>query len=367
MGIEYMLYFYGAVCLSMIMFNVAYAVFLRRSEPRMKRRTQALSLLTDRQLKRLELGKPVEERYLRYLQRKLRHVKNLIAFDHVLRALSSRYSVPGVQSYFAQLQPCILSLSLVYRKRENTQAAYFTYFLSRYMIHKHMPLQSLQEVLLEYMAKDNLYCQVNALQALYTFGSAEYILNALKIQDRGSVFLHEKILTEGLLSFTGDHDCLIELLWQELHSFSPRTQLAILNYIRFRTGSYAEEMFALMEDSKQDKEVRLAAIRYFGRYHYQPALEPLLAFAQNEDPVQWEYATVSVFSLSRYEGHQVIEALKKALHSSNWYVRYAAAVSLESQHVNYEDLIDIVAGNDRYAREMMTYRLESRRLQKAEV
>ena len=282
MGIEYMLYFYGAVCLSMIMFNVAYAVFLRRSEPRMKRRTQALSLLTDRQLKRLELGKPVEERYLRYLQRKLRHVKNLIAFDHVLRALSSRYSVPGVQSYFAQLQPCILSLSLVYRKRENTQAAYFTYFLSRYMIHKHMPLQSLQEVLLEYMAKDNLYCQVNALQALYTFGSAEYILNALKIQDRGSVFLHEKILTEGLLSFTGDHDCLIELLWQELHSFSPRTQLAILNYIRFRTGSYAEEMFALMEDSKQDKEVRLAAIRYFGRYHYQPALEPLLAFAQNE-------------------------------------------------------------------------------------
>lgn len=163
MGIEYMLYFYGAVCLSMIMFNVAYAVFLRRSEPRMKRRTQALNLLTDRQLKRLELGKPVEERYLRYLQRKLRHVKNLIAFDHVLRALSSRYSVPGVQSYFAQLQPCILSLSLVYRKRENTQAAYFTYFLSRYMIHKHMPLQSLQEVLLEYMAKDNLYCQVNAL------------------------------------------------------------------------------------------------------------------------------------------------------------------------------------------------------------
>ena len=77
-----------------------------------------------------------------------------------------------------------------------------------------------------------------------------------------------------------------------------------------------------------------------------------MAFAQNEDPVQWEYATVSVFSLSRYEGHQVIEALKKALHSSNWYVRYAAAVSLESQHVNYEDLIDIVAGNDRYAREM---------------
>ena len=62
-----------------------------------------------------------------------------------------------------------------------------------------------------------------------------------------------------------------------------------------------------------------------------------------------------------------MEALKRALHSGNWYVRYAASASLEALDVRYEDMIDIVAGNDRYAREMMTYRLESRRIQKASV
>ena len=40
----------------------------------------------------------------------------------------------------------------------------------------------------------------------------------------------------------------------------------------------------------------------------------------------------------------------------------AAAASLESQQVDYEDLIDLTMGSDRYAREMIMYRLETHRL-----
>ena len=83
--------------------------------------------------------------------------------------------------------------------------------------------------------------------------------------------------------------------------------------------------------------------------------------------MKWEYTTVSVSALAGYSGERVIDALKNALHSANWYVRYAAAVSLEALQVTYDDLIDIMNGNDRYAREMITYRLESRRMQKASV
>ena len=367
MGVEVMIYLYGAVCVSMIGFNVIYTIVLRGSQPRMQRRARRLQWGVQRQMARLERGEKVEERYLRRLERKLRRVKNLIAFDRVLRPLTQKEADPWVQAFLTQIQPCILYLALAYQKRENMQAAYFSYFLSRYMLHKQMPIQTLQEVLLEYMAKDNLYCQVNALQALCAFGSADHILDALARQDGGKVFLHEKILTEALLSFTGDHEQLIALLWARLDTFTPHTQLGILNYIRFRTGAYTREMFELMQDPSRDKEVRLAAIRYFGRYPYPPALDPLLAFARDQDPLQWEYATVSVSALARYQGPLVIEALKEALHSANWYVRYAAAAGLEAQGASYEDLLDIVSGSDRYAREMMTYRLESRRIQKAGV
>lgn len=366
MGIEYMLYFYGAVCCSMIVFNVVYALILRGSEPRLEKRIQNLTAIVSRQLEHLERGEPIESGHLERLWRKLRHTKNLIAFDRVLRALSQEES-PSFQAYLSELQPCLLYLAFVYRKRENTQAAYYSYFLSRYIRKRHLPVQTMQEILLDYVAKNNLYCRVNALQALYTFGSTDYILEALKLQDQGTVFVHEKILTEGLLTFTGDHDQLISRLWRERKTFSVHTQLAILNYIRFRTDGYVREMFSVMQDPEEDKELRLAAIRYFGRYHYQPALEPLLRFAGDEAPDHWEYATVGVSSLAHYPDPRAIEVLKQALHSSNWYIRYAAAVSLESLDINYEDLMDIVAGEDRYAREMMTYRMESRRMQKAGV
>ena len=365
MRIEIMIYIYGAVCVSMIGFNVAYAILLRSSQPRLEKRTRRLTQAIQAQLARLEQGQPVSSRHLARLRRRLLQVKNLTAFDLALRPMVQKE--PRISDYLAQLQPAILYLAVVYRKRENVQAAYFSYFLSRYVLPKHLPIQSLQAVLLEYMEKNNLYCCVNALQALCAFGSPEHIVAALKIQDQGSVFLHEKILTETLLSYTGDHDQLIGLLWEQMPTFPPRTQLALLNYIRFRSGGYAREMFEIMEDRTQDKEIRLAAIRYFGRYTYPPALEPLLAFAGDDAPDHWEYATVSVSSLAHYQDERVVRVLKKALHSSNWYVRYAAAASLEARHMDYEDLLDIVSGNDRYAREMMTYQLESHKMQKAGV
>lgn len=367
MGVEYLLYFYGAVCLSMIVFNVAYSILLRRNDVHLDQRIQGFQAAIQRQLRRLERGEKVEEAYLRRLQRKLRHVNNLIPFERALRTLSQDGEDVCAQEYMAQLQPCLLYLAIVYQKKENTQAAYFSYFLSRYMKKVHLPIQTMQEILLDYIAKENLYCRVNALQALYAFGSVEHILTALHIQDAGSVRLHEKILTEGLLSFTGEHESLIEKLWDQFDSFSPHTQLAILNYIRFQSGEYGSEMFALMLDEGADKELRISAIRYFGRYPHPTALEPLLAFTENNDPTQWEFATVAASSLAHYPQPRVMEALKRALHSGNWYVRYAASASLEALDVRYEDMIDIVAGNDRYAREMMTYRLESRRIQKASV
>lgn len=367
MGIEIMIYLYGAVCASMIVFNMVYNLLLKRSKLRLERRCRALEAHIQPQLDRLRLGEEVEPRHFAYLRRSLRRVRNLVAFDQVLRKNLRPDPAPWEEAYLDRLQPVILYLSLVYRKRDTMSAAYFSYVLSRYMAPRHMPIHSIQEILLDYVRKDNLYCRVNALQALYRFGSTEHILTALQIQDQGGILIHEKILTEGLLSFTGDHHELIGKLWAQLGHFSEHTQLAISNYIRFKTGDYTREMLAILQDGTLGKELRLSAIRYFGRYYYRPALELLLDFARLRDPELWEYATVGVSALARYPGEATVTALKEALCSANWYVRYAAAASLEALQVEDGELMDVIIGNDRYAREMLLYRLESRRLQKAEV
>ena len=71
-------------------------------------------------------------------------------------------------------------------------------------------------------------------------------------------------------------------------------------------------------------------------------------------------------ALKDYKGEDVTSALKSALYSSNWYVRYNAAVSLEASGLSYTELIDVMAGKDRYAREMLEYRMGEQRLMEAQ-
>lgn len=366
MRFEMVIYIYGAVCASMIVFNIVYNLLQKNSEFRMQKRCRKIKGKIDAQLSRLAAGKKVEEAHLRKLRRKLSHIKYLMAFHHVLQ--EDMEKKPDLyREYRHQMRPVVIYMAAVYRDKENMQAGYFAYFLSCYTADKQMAMDSLQDILLDYVQKSNLYCRFNALQAMYHFATPETVAKALGIADDGSVFLHEKLITEGLLSYRGDHHALIEQLWKKMDHYSAHMQLAIMNYIRFRSGDYQQEMYQIMMDEKADKELRLAAIRYCGKYPYEPAYEPLLTFVKDKDATKWEFATVAASSLASYEGKAVMDALKGALHNSNWYVRYAAAQSLEHLHVNYDDVVDITAGSDRYAREMLMYRLESRKLQSLEV
>lgn len=365
MRIEMMIYAYGAICVAMIFYNIAYNIMLKSSEPRLEKRCKRLRAQVDEHLRMLQQDGEIDWKQLKTLQAALHKVNELIAFDRVLEEVLQK-DEELAQRYLGQLEPVFLNLAEFYKKKDTMQVGYFSYFLTKHIRTEYMLTDSLREVLLEYIRKDNLYCRVNGLEALYAIGDPAAVHTALKLQDDDKVFMHEKILTEGLLSFTGQHEVLARMLWDDLESFSTHTQLAILNYVRFKTDGYKEEMFAIMQDETKDKELRLSAIRYFGRYAYQPALQPLIDFAENKDPDKWEYATVSAGSLYRYSGEEVIQALKNALYSANWHVRFAASQSLETFHMDYEEMIDLLAGKDRYVREMVNYRLEHRRIKKRE-
>lgn len=366
MRIETMIGIYGIVCASMIVFNIVYTLHLKGNAIRTQKRCKKLRQEIDPQFERLAQGAAIEQTHLKYLRRKLKKINQLVTYDQVFDEYA--LAKPDLTAeYLYQIQPALLYLSIVYEAREDTQASYFAYLLSKHVTKQQTHADSMQKLLLDYVKKQNLYCRFNALQALFRLGNMDYIITAVRLQDDGAIFLHEKILTELFLSFPGDHHQLIAHLLDAWNSFSLHTQLSILNYIRFRSGDYREEMFALMQHSSANKELRLAAIRYLGKYPFDPALAPLSAFVQDKDPERWEYATVAASSLSGYPEELVIDTLKQALYSENWYIRSAAAQSLDDLKVDYRELVDVVIGNDRYAREMMTYHLESRMLQHGEV
>lgn len=359
MGSEVILYSYGMVCLSMLVFNLIYSLHLRAGDRWMRRRVEKIAGKVRPQLQRAEAGATLKERHAAAMRRCLSRVNNLLAFD---RFLDEQGETQASGAYLRQLQPIFLELASVYQRREETQAAYFCYFLTRHQLQRYLDTEQLESVVGGYMKKDSLYCRVNALKALCSFGSAEGVLEALRNLRGHGVPLHEKIIVETLLTFTGDANRLIGQVWQDLEQFTVPIQRALLDFIRFKSGDYCENMLGILLDDSKDRELRFSAIRYFGRYPYPPARQPLLAAVTDLNPLNWEFAAISAASLARYPGDDVVEALSQAMHSGNWYVRYNAAASLAAHGLSYEKLVDVVAGDDRYAREMMVYRLESRRL-----
>lgn len=372
-GSEVLIYGYGAVCLSMIVFNIIYNIVLRRKEPKTTKRAEQLRKVITETYGPDAGGKdnlpasdvPEITDFFKNARLKPERSEDLLTLSEALSGMTSEGDQETAERFIRALQSQLPRLAELYLKKDNMQKAYFAAFLQNYRRSSEYD-SFLLERLLKYASQENMYCRINALDALYAVGNAEYVVKAVAIQDRMEVFLHEKVLTEGLLSFSGDHGKLTARLLERFDGFSVKTRHAVLNYIRFQSGNYKEFMYRIMTDEKEDRELRLSAIRYFGRYPWDPARECLIAFAEDKELLNWEYAAVAAASLKDYRGEDVIRALKSALYSSNWYVRYNAAESLEAGGFSYSQLMDVMAGKDRYAREMMGYRLQGRRLMEKE-
>ena len=52
---------------------------------------------------------------------------------------------------------------------------------------------------------------------------------------------------------------------EKLSEFHPRMQVNLLDYIRYASSNWKDEMLSMLETS-QDMEIQIACVRYFGRY-----------------------------------------------------------------------------------------------------
>ena len=361
MNVELLIYIYLFVCIAMIFFNIVCVFVFQHNDKQLDRHSVLFTEKVRRQIEKEE----EREAHLQYLTKKLRRIGNLMAFDKTLEQMYAQ-DPAGTQAYIESIYPAFVSLAQEYRKRSKLQAAYFPYLIKKYGIFRGQTIRVISDTLLEMVRDPNLYCRENALQALYAIGNAETVVEALEILDAGPHYHHAKLITDGLMGFSGDTAHLGELLWLHLSKLSAEMRVAILNYFRFSSGDYCPQMLRLMTDNGQDNEVRYCCIRYFGKYRYDPAYPYLLDFLENEREENWEYAAIAATALSSYPSERSVEILKEKLSSVNWYVRFNAAQSLAALGVGYMQLVDVFEGSDRYADEMIRYRLDQKRMREME-
>lgn len=361
MKVEILIYAYLTVCASMIAFNIACIFVLRRKD---KKIDTCKIDFTDG-IKRCIESNKVDAQHRKYLSKKLRRINNLMAFDKTLEELYPE-NPEEIRRYIEELSSVFVYLSLEYLKKNKLQAAYFPYIIKKYRICSGQNTSSITNAMLMLVRDPSLYCRENAMQSLNAIGDAASVIKALHILDECDYYHHSKLISDGLLEFSGDKERLSDMLWRDFFTFSEKMQVAILDYFRFSSGNHCEQILRLLISENRTDEVAYSCIRYFGKYRYEPAYPYLLDFAEASDEVYWEYAAITATALAFYPCKKTGEALKALLHSKNWHVRYNASQSLDCLGLDYTDLIDIFESDDRYAVEIMRYRLGQKKLKTKE-
>lgn len=359
MNIEVMIYVYMAVCTAMILFNCAVVMVNGRQRRQLERPNPRLCRRIARQFSRLREGKTVEQAHLWWLERRLRRLGNLRVFDMNVESLQ-KSSTAETAMYLDALHSVFLALSARYCGRDALKATYFAYVVRKYHLVHAKGSDGLLNRMLGLLSSPSVYARENALHVIYDLGDPERAVQALRILDEGHTFHHPKLIHDGLLAFAENREALLSALWRDFDRFSYEMQTTLVNYMRLSGGGCDEQIFALMTRPGQNDEVYFACMRYFGRFCYVHAYPILLEALRGGKDKRWELAAVAAAVLRSYPGERTVELLKEALHSSAWYVRVNAAESLEALGVSYADLASVFEGEDRYAREILQYRMDYR-------
>ncbi len=361
MKVEILIFAYLAVCASMIVFNIVCIFVFRHRD----KKIDSSKIDFETEIKQCIDNKAVDSKHREFLMKKLKKVNNLTAFDKTLNDLYLDYP-DQIIWYLEDISSVFVYLCLEYLKKNKIQSAYYPYIIRKYRIGSGKNISIITDTMLILVGDSSLYCRQNALEALSVIGDASSIVKALHIIDESGYYHHSKLISDALLDFSGNNIKLSDLLWSEFSKFSEKMQLSILDFFRFSSGEHVKRVFQLLTSKDTSDEIKYSCIRYLGKFHYDPAYPYLLDYAKDTDEVHWEYTAITAMSLAAYPCEQTKEVLKNLLHSSNWYVRYNASQSLETLGYTYTDLIDIFDGDDRYASEIMRYRLDQKKLKESE-
>lgn len=357
LDVQFLIYVYMGVCLSLLIFNLCYILVDFSRNRRMKNPGMDLKRLR-RRVQEYCVTREMPEKWHADNRRTLSHVSRLERFQWSMEKLMEEMPEEA-GDYLSACERDFRYLAAVYLEKEELQQAYFARLLELYGMARGSEYDDLKKILVEMACSSSIYTRENALRVLYQTGSTEAVLRAFLNMSRRDVFHYGKLLTDGLLRFQGDKKLLAAELWRCRAELKDEYILAVMQFIRMSQDGYGEEFLSILEDDRQNQELRLETIRYFRKYRYQPAYPVLLKIMRSPESIGWEYLTMAALSLGNYPGDETVEVLKTALTSANWHVRYNAADTLVGAlHTERSKLVDVLEGKDRYAKDILIYMLQ---------
>lgn len=353
-SINYLIYSYMLICLFLLFYNIIYIIKSDISKKLMKKRSSYWKGEILKQISFLQKQENIEKRHLRNLEKKLVKIEELIYYVAALDSLNGHDTFEiYLQNIFVTQQ----TLALKYAKKDSMSRAFFAYIISKYPSCNGDEIRPIMRILISYLDDSTIYCRENVLNALCALGNIQAVENALQILNDNHWFHHKKLLSDGLATFSGDKEKLMEVLWKHINDWDENIMISVVQFITICGGQYQEVFFPMLLSDNTNIEIRLGIMRYYRRYAYEPVREILYSFLQ-DDNIDENLIIVAALVLDRYPGEETIDILKEALHHHNWYVRRNAASSLYNLRVELNTLDNILEGDDPYAKDILNYKYQ---------
>lgn len=355
MYIETLIYIYIYLCISLIIFNILWLIGISFDTFNYRKNRIELEKNIKSQLYKIKNGLKIEKKHNKYLIKKLKRIKPLNLFHEVILTYEES-DKEDIDKYLLEIRPVFIYLTIKFKNKNTMKKAYLAYVISSHKIFEGMKMDSIVEVLISYMYEDSIYCRENVMRVLYSFGDAKTIIRGIKLLEKQNVFYHTKLLTDGLLSFKGDHNVLYKELLEKFDRFKVPTRIAIINYFRMGIDHICEDFYPLLSDDKVDDEIKYSIIRYYGDKKLSIVKDTLIKFLEDKSRDKWQYAALSALALKAYYDKEVEELLKRALSSENWYVRLNSAKTLVA--MGFESANQVLKGDDGFASQILQYNIE---------
>lgn len=343
---------YILICLLIILYTVFYALSLRSQSKLQSDLTADFS----KSLGELPLDDLSNKKWKTLIKRVAsdgRNINRLYCYDAALQTYTK--DEKWAKIYFSQMVDSYLRLADYYQNHSIQERVYFVQHISQYA--RFIPNRQLFKRLIAFMNRKNVSERESVLQALYAYGDINLIKEAFQLITSKNKFHHSKLIADGLLKVAIPNDELANLLWQDFSSYPESIQIGIIKYIQGVSDNYKEPFFNYLKNGEGSLDVRLNMLRYFHNHPYEPLYPLLLSLLNGTNGDVVQYRVVAAFTLAAYPSEQTVEELKHALKDCEWYVRVNASKSLVALNVPVQQLIEILNGDDRYAREMLAYQL----------
>lgn len=350
--IEEVLYFYSFVSIALIIYNINYIFLTANEEKKQKKLKNKYIREYNIAIEALKNNKENHNIYYKKLVKELKKNNNILAFNE---AIFLKKNLEDFNIYKNFIYTVFLELCSYYGKKSNMEKALFVYIVGNLNINKKDD-NRLDNKIIKFLEKPYVYLIENTLNTFNLLGHKESIIKTLNLLNLKNIKHNEKLVSDGFLKYTGNKFKLSKELWEYRSKWNETYVKAIIKFITSMKFDFKEEFYYSLTKEELDNEVRIELVRYFGKVKYNKVLDYILSLLENSKDIN--LLIVIANTLRNYPSQRTINALKKGIKSTNWYIRNNSCESFLSLNPSKRDIYDILQGEDKYAREILIYQLE---------